>query len=194
MTQQLHCWSLERTIVPQAAQSQAASIAMGWESCSSQGWDRAMSHTQHIPAVMGIRIGKILPVVASRPHLICLPLKPPLHPCPYTVPSIAFTLSFPGLGENHGTKDKTLIPGHSSENVLQHLALKKKTPFLHLTPSEHCIGIEPFVLTTQTQIWPVLSPDLCKEGNRGREWLCSPSARQQSLPPPPPPRTTPPFL
>lgn len=91
-----------------------------------------MPCAQHITAGMGIRIGKIFSVVASKRHLICLPSKPPLPLCPYTVPSTASCLSFPGLGENHGTNDKTLIPGHSSEKVLQHLAIKKNPSFFTL--------------------------------------------------------------
>lgn len=164
-------------VVPQAGHPQAASMAMGWESHSCQGWDRAVSLSAGTDAPCsahhsGGHCGRNqnwqnIPYggfQASSHHLIAFPTKPPQHPCPYTIPSTAFPFSFPGLGENHGTKDKTLTPGHSSEKALQHLAVE--TPlFLHLTPSEHCIGIEPFILTTQTQIWPVLSPCLYKEGN-----------------------------
>lgn len=61
---------------------------------------------------------------ASSHNLIAFPIKLPIHHCPYTIPSTAFPFSFPGLGENHGTNDKTLTPGHSSEKALQHLAVK----------------------------------------------------------------------
>lgn len=157
-------------IVPQAGHPQAASMAIGWESCSCQGWDRAMplSAGTDAPCSAHHSSGKH----QNRQNIPCGGFQAsshlsasPLHPCPYTVTSTAFLFSFPGLGENHGTNDKTLISGHSSEKDLQHFAVKNPPFFLHLTPSEHCIGIEPFVLTTQIQIWPLLSLYSCKEGN-----------------------------
>lgn len=98
-------------------------VPLRWDRCpvlstSQQGW--------------ASELAKYSPWWLPSLHLICLPLKPPLSLCPYTVPSTASCLSFPGLGENHGTNDKTLIPGHSSEKVLQHLAIKKNPSFFTL--------------------------------------------------------------
>lgn len=86
MTQQLPCWSLERRIVPQAGHprlpawpwaGRAAGARAGTGPCPSQ--QGQMPRAQHITAVAGTRIGKILPVVVSRPCLICLPLQLNLH-------------------------------------------------------------------------------------------------------------------